>query len=297
MEYLTMSDTDLEEIWGVEARVHYTNNLDVRCIVNDFFNDAFDQDVAVLGDHTVAVTGFPPEKFVITDDDGIDDDDDIHDPVRSILYKTKEIYFKQSRLLILSQYGAPHGAAAASFDMLLSRKLDNTKCSEQLRPYGRATHEWENVSLDPDNSWSPKIGLKHVSFTLEAALSEWSTALTASAKIWLEHPESYVEHVVTIKISPKKPEIIFSLWKRAQGRETRAHSSRRARVDQEMCVTLVDNEPKANGTLCLSFEQFFKRKPRPRTAEQDKVFSTKELCNIASHVWEDQKFCSWKPKT
>src|ERR1700709_2283082 len=65
MEYLTMSDTDLEEIWGVEARVHYTNDRDVRYIVNDFFYDAFDQDMSVLGDHTVAVTGFPPEKFVI----------------------------------------------------------------------------------------------------------------------------------------------------------------------------------------------------------------------------------------
>jgi hypothetical protein len=48
-------DMAMERLWDIEAAIHYTNDYDLRCILRDFFDNAFDQDS--LCDHIIAVTG------------------------------------------------------------------------------------------------------------------------------------------------------------------------------------------------------------------------------------------------
>jgi hypothetical protein len=55
-------------------------------------------------------------------------------------------------------------------------------------------------------------------------------------------------------------------------------------------VILSDERPTADGTICLSFEEVFERKPQQGTAEKDIIFSTRELGGIARFVWEDMGF-------
>jgi hypothetical protein len=71
-----------------------------------------------------------------------------------------------------------------------------------------------------------------------------------------------------------------------EDRETRPNHPLRASVDQEVCVTLEDGRPTASGTLTLSFEGLFERRPRPGTAESDIEFSARDLTSIASPVWK-----------
>lgn len=85
-----------------------------------------------------------------------------------------------------------------------------------------------------------------------------------------------------------RPEIVFTVWKRGrQQRGSRAHHPARAVVDQEVKITLKAGRPVADGTLRLSFEEVFERKPQPGTAEGDIHFSARELGAIARMVWSE----------
>jgi hypothetical protein len=64
----------------------------------------------------------------------------------------------------------------------------------------------ENVTKTPNESWGP-IGKGIITFAVEAGVSESERALETDAKIWLEHSESHVTQVMTIKISRTRPEV------------------------------------------------------------------------------------------
>jgi hypothetical protein len=282
IESLARSNMDLEELLDVEATIHYTNAHDLRRTLRVFFDNAFHQDS--LRDHTIVVTGFAAENFIIDNDD--DDDDD--EPL--ILKKRKALYLEQSRILILTMPGAPHEKASRLFTMQLAFKLEEMNCIDEISPSGGAIQELNNVCKAPDESWGP-VATRYITFALESGVSESTRALQCDAKIWLEHPESHVTQVVTVKISRTRPEIIFSVWKTTpEDRETRAQHPRRASLDHEVRVTLAHGRPIASGRLCLSFEQFFERRARLGTSERDLVFSTRELGRIARDVWVQMGF-------
>jgi hypothetical protein len=285
MESLIGSDIDPEGFPDIEDTIHYTNDYDLRRALRVFFENAIFEDS--LGDHTIVVTGFPTESFLVddnnSDNDNNRDTDNCHEP--PVLRKRKALYFERSKILILTMLGPPHEIASRQFAAELFLKLQNMNCRREVPATGGATRPLTNVSKEPDESWGPR-GTGYITFAVESGVSESARALQCDAKIWLEHPESHVTQVVTIKISRVMPQIIFSVWKiTPEEGGAGAQQPRRAGLDHQVHVTLAHGRPAASGTLCLSFEQFFERRARQGTSERDMVFSKRELGGIARDVW------------
>jgi hypothetical protein len=275
------SNADLEGLSDLQATIHFPDSNDFARTLRASFDNAFNRDS--LCDRTVLVTGFPIKSFII-------DDDDVDDEELLIPRKSKALYLKESQILVVTMAGAPHEVASEHFERRLTLKLNAMNCLEGLISYGRAIREMENVSKEPDKSWGPR-GSDYITCALEATVSESKRALQGDAKIWLEHPESHVTQVITIKICRARPEIVFSVWKTMQEETgTRAQHPPHAIIDHEVQVTLADGRPIAEGTLCLSFEKLFERRPGPGSAECDIVFSARELGGIARVVWEGMEF-------
>ena len=269
---------DLEGLSDVEATIYFTDPDDLTKTLRTFFDNARDRDS--LGDHTVLITGFPIESFII-------DDDDKESPIPRT---RKALYFEDSKTLVLTMPGLPHEIASRRFGDLMSFKLKDINCWEEVISTGGGTREMVNIKKEPDESWGP-LGTGYTTCVLESAVSESSRALGRDAKIWLEHDESHVTQVITAKIYRTRPEIVFTVWKKApQQRDTRAQYPPRAVVDQEIHVRLEEERPIAEGRICLSFEKLLERRPRSGTREADIVFSARELSGIARVVWIEMGF-------
>lgn len=280
MEFLTGSGI-VEELWNVEATIHFTDPDNFRDDIRAFLKDALHRDS--LCDHSILVTGFPAESIVANDDD-----DDEEGPL--IPRHTKVLYLKSLSLLIITMASSPHEIASRQFLLLLDRKLTAMNCEEEIIATGAALREMENVKKSPDESWGP-ISKENITLAVEAGVSESSCTLAIDAKIWLEHSESHVTQVVTIKISRTRAEVHFTLWVKApQERDTRADHPERSHKAQEVSVVLEEGRPAAEGSLTISFEKLFDRRPRPGTAEREIVLSARELGGIARIVWVKMGF-------
>jgi hypothetical protein len=270
-------DVDLEGLSDVEATIPFTDPDDLTKTLRAFFNNAWDRDS--VGDHTVLITGFPIESFII--------DDDEPSPIPR---SRKALYLTDSKILVLTIPGRPHEVASRQFCRQLDYKLKDMNCLEDIILTGGATREMVNVKKEPDESWGP-LGTGYPTCVLESAVSESSQALSRDAKIWLEHDESHVTQVITVKIYRTRPQIVFTVWKKAlEQRGTQPQYLPRVVVDQEIHVKLEEGRPIPKGKLCLSFEKLFERPPRPGTTEGDFVFSARELGGIARVVWIEMGF-------
>lgn len=161
----------------------------------------------------------------------------------------------------------PHEVASRRFASFLTLKLDKMNCFYAISPTRGATREIENrmgnVRKSPDESWG-HLGSGYSTCVVESAVSECCRSLCLDAKIWLEHVDSHVTQVITIKIHRTRPEIVFTVWKGAsQDRDTQAQHPPRAVVDQEIHVKLEEKRSMAERHISLSFEKIFERRPRP----------------------------------
>ncbi|RDL37235.1 uncharacterized protein BP5553_04668 [Venustampulla echinocandica] len=254
----------------VEATIQFTDPNDLAKTLRIFFNNATDRDS--LSDHTVLITGFPIESFTI--------DDDEPSPIPQT---RKALYLEDSSILVLTMPGRPHEAVARLFSGQLDIKLANMNCQDDIIPGGGVTTSIGQIQKEPDSSWGP-LGADYLTCVLESGVSESRRALARDAKIWLEHYDSHTTQVVTVWICRRRPDIVFTVWKRAQDHPPRAV------VDQEVHIKLEEGRPMADGQLRLSFEKFFERRPRPGTAEGDFVFSARELGRVARMVWIQMGF-------
>jgi hypothetical protein len=254
----------------VEVTIHFTDPNDLTKTLRAFFKKAFDRDS--FSDHTVLITGFPIESFNF-------DDDDKPSPIPR---SRKALYLTDSKILVLTMPGLPHEEVARLFSRQLDYKLKDMNRNEDIIPGGGTTTTIGNIIKEPDASWRP-LGTGYATCVLESAVSESSQSLRRDARIWLEHDDSHVTQVITVKIHRTQPEIVFTLWQKAQ-------HLLRAVVDQEIHVKIEEGRPVAEGKLCLSFEKLFERRPRPGTTEGDFVFSARELGGIARSVWIEMGF-------
>lgn len=274
----TGSNVAIDGLSDVEATLHFTNNNDLRTSLRAFFSHARRRDSN--SDHTVLVTAFPPESFIV-------DDDDEESPIPK---HCKALYFKDSKTIVLTMPGGPQELVNSQFAAVMVLKLQAINCFDETLFTGRMTVNMEKVVKEPDQSWGSRHS-RHKTCALEAGSSESNQALRRDARIWLEHPESHVTQVITIKISRTRAEIVFGVWRTTrQERATRSQHPQRAILDHEAYVTLEDGRPIADGTLRLSFEKFFERPPQAGTAERDIVFSARDLGGIARVVWEEMGY-------
>jgi hypothetical protein len=143
MESLTGSGA-VEELWDVEATIHFTDPDNFCHAVDAFLQDALDRDF--LCDHTILVTGFPANGF------GANDYDE-EDPL--IPRHTKLLYLKSLSLLTITMLSSPHEIASRQFGLLLHRKLIAMNCDKELIATGAATRVLQNVLKQPDESFRP----------------------------------------------------------------------------------------------------------------------------------------------
>ena len=289
MESLIGSNVDLKGLLDVEETIHFTNLTDLRQAIRDFYN-APDRDL--LCDHTVLIMGFPASSFINFDDDDDDDNDNDNDNNDEPLLPRhgKIFYLEDLQALSITMPGYPHERASRLFGRLIDRKLEAMKCADELVTQGGPTVEMNNVRKSPDESWTLS-GPNYITLAVEAGVSESPRALALNAKIWLEHEESHVAQVVTIKISRVREEIFFSVWTNTtQEKDTRAEHPPRATEVQMVRVTLAQDRPVASKTISLSFKKLFEREPRKGTAEKDLILSKRELGEMARQIWEDMGF-------
>jgi hypothetical protein len=328
LESLTGSNVDLEGLSDVEDTLYFTDSKDFKQAIRDFFDEARHRDS--LCDHTIRVIGFPAEK-VIMDDDAIidtdnvddaifdpdDDDDAITDPnydddaVIDTNYDdepltprhVKILYLENLQTLFVTKAGLPHETARAMFDQLIYGKLMAMNCADEVALCGATLWEMTNVRKMADASLGPLTCRGRgtyitLALQVDAGASETARALARDATIWLEHPESHVAQVVVIKIFRRRPEIFFSVWKATQQEtETRAGHPPRATEVQKVHVRLAQGRPVAEGTICLSFEELFERKPRLGTAEREDItFSAQDLVGLARVIWMEMEFIPRPPR-
>jgi hypothetical protein len=272
MESLTGSSV-VEELWDVEATIHFTGTDSLRRAMDATFFKNRDW----LSDHTILVTGFKAERLLTKDDD---DEEDFLIPRHS-----KVLYLKNLSLLVITMPSSPHQTASLLFYRLLDRKLQPMNCADEIVPGGAPLMEMEDVKKSPDASWRP-TGKMNITFAIEAGVTESRRSLGADAKIWLEHLGSHVTQVLTINIFRTRPEIIFGLWVQTKHeRHKRTGHPPRASKAQEVSVVVEGGQPVAEGDLCISIEKLFDRRRRPGTAERDIVISKRELGGVAREVW------------
>ncbi|KIN07410.1 hypothetical protein OIDMADRAFT_47318 [Oidiodendron maius Zn] len=282
MESLIGSNVDLKGLLDVEETIHFTNLTDLRQAIRDFYI-APDRDS--LCDYTILIMGFPASSFINFDDYDDNDDDEPLLPGHG-----KILYLEDRQALFITMPGYPHERASRLFGRLIDRKLEAMKCADELVTQGGPAVEMNNVRKSPDESWTLS-GPRYITFAVEAGASESPRALALNAKIWLEHEESHVAQVVTIKISRVREEIFFSVWTNTtQEKDTRAEHPRRASEVQMVRVTLAQERPVASKTISLSFKKLFEREPRKGTAEKDLILSKRELGEIARRIWLDMGF-------
>lgn len=275
MESLIGSNVDIKELYNVEATIQFTNPTKLKRAITTFCKSATEHDS--LGDHTILVTGFPADRLP---------NNDISNK-NSIPCRGKTLFFTDSKSLIFTMVSGPHEKASRLFLVQLDRKLVAMNCEEELIPSGGTQQTMTGVAKEPDESWGPQ-SKDYITLAVETGVSESNSALAHNAKIWLEHTELQVTQVLTIKISRVKEEVTFCVWKAPQQeREIRSRYPPRAAVDHSVLVTLEDHQPVANGTITISFEEAFERKPRQGTAEKDFVFSARELGGIARLIFQE----------
>jgi hypothetical protein len=275
---LISSNAYLEDVPEVEATFRFTDSDSLRRTLREFSYTTRDRDE--LSDKTVLVTEFPPESFIIDSDEEYEES--------PIPKSYKALYLEDVRILVLVMRGLPHEVASQHFGVKLGIKLNGMNCLEEIILTGGATCALRGVRKEPDGSWGPR-GKEYSTCVLESGVSESNRSLQRDARIWLEHEESHVSQVVTIKIHRVRPEIVFSVWKAT---EEEISTQRRSFSEQEVLVTLTHGRLTADGRLCLSFEELFERPPRPGTRECDIVFSPGELGGIARVVWEEMDLYS-----
>lgn len=262
------SVSDLESLYNVDATFEYTSRRDLVRALRAFCDHTFFDSTSLMLDHAVLVTRFPAQMFGL-------EPEDVDNPVPQ---KGKNLYFADSQILIFTMPGLPHELLADDISRIWWEKVSRMNCVEELFGIGGATARLQNLVKEPDRSWGP-AAVHYPTCVLEVGLSESLRQLDLDAKHWIENELSHVTQVVTVKIYPRRYEIIFAIWRRT--------ASRRAEKDDEIYVELHEGRPivRNNRHLHLSFEQIFERPPTSGTAESDIIFTARELGSMARRVW------------
>ncbi|KIN06852.1 hypothetical protein OIDMADRAFT_174008 [Oidiodendron maius Zn] len=263
---VTESVADLESLYNVEASFEYTGRDSLVPALR-----AFPETKDIILDHTVLITKFPLQLFNIEDGD-----------IAVIPFHGKALYFRDRRILIFTMKGSPHEILSRAIHDLLRAKLRKMYCHEDLIASGGVIESLGNVNKQPDQSWGPK-GVEYPTCVLEVGMEERESipALDRDAQRWIENEPSHVTQVITAKIFPHRPEIIFALWQ--------AKSHRQPVKKDEVHVKIRQGQPRAsnNRSLSVIFEKLFERLPIPGSSESDVIFTAPELCSIALEVWEE----------
>lgn len=207
------------------------------------------------------------------------------------LYDCRILYAHTSKTLRIKMPSRAHDVLAVSFGQRLAFKLEPTGAYSMLTPSGPVTMHMGNVTKMPDAGWGP-AGKDYLTGVLEVGYSESSPLLALDARLWLEKPESHVQHVVTAKISPTRPEIVFRKWEaeRHTLTKTRSKPEWQAKVTQEARAALANETVTVSGQIDLSFIQIFERPADQAAGQGDIILTQDDLATLSRAIWVIQKF-------
>ncbi|KIN03340.1 hypothetical protein OIDMADRAFT_26053 [Oidiodendron maius Zn] len=261
------SVADLKRLYNVEATVEYTSRHGLVRTLRTFLEN-WDRFL----DHTVLITKFPPQVF-----------DTEEDNIPAIPWKGKNLYFRNSKILISTMAGRPHEVLSRAIDHLFYDKVKSMNCETDWLASGTAKASLGNINKAPDESWGP-ISAGYATCILEVGMTESIRALDVDAQRWIKNEPSHVTQALTAKIYPHREEIIFAVW--------RSSASRQPVRDDEVRVTKHRGRPRVvsdKRTLRLNFEKIFERPATQGTTERDVIFTARELCRIAITVWDQME--------
>jgi hypothetical protein len=263
------SITDLEALYNVEATFEYTGRNGLAQAIRSFVDGRTFPGHVGLDDCTVLVTRFPPALFE-------EDFDEVDNP--PVPSKSKNLYFPDSEILILTMKGPIHELVARSVHDILTEKMRKMNCLDELLPTGGKTVQLRGFSKEPDESWGPSIN-ECPTCVLEVAVSESLRQLNRDAERWIKNELSHATQVITTKIYTYRHEIIFAIWRKTARGE--------AEKVAEASIELQDGRPLLRPRIQfrLSFEELLKRPPRRGSAEKDIIFTARDLGGVSRRVW------------
>ena len=263
---LAESVADLKRLYNVEATIEYTSRNGLVRTLRTFLEN---RDIFL--DHTVLITKFPRRIF-----------DTGEDNILTFPWKGKFLYFRNSETLISTMAGRPHETLSMEIDHLLYDKVKGMNCQMDFSSTGRAQASLGILNKAPDMSWGPS-GVGYATCILEVGMTESLRALDIDAQRWIKNEPSHVTQAITVKIYPRREEMIFAVW--------RSSTPRQPVRDHEVRITKHGGRPRVvshNRTLRLSFQKIFERLATPDTRERDVIiFTARELCSIALKVWKE----------
>jgi hypothetical protein len=197
------------------------------------------------------------------------------------------LYLEDSQTLIVKTTSPEHDSVMGRFGNLVFIKAKEMDLQDDMSTRVTTKADMGTVHKQPDGCWGP-LGEKYITLTLEIGKSGSEKRLARDARLWIESVDSHVQQVVTIKIWSDQPRLHFQRWESTNREYQKMRTPRRriATVTQEAMISLVNGQPRAEGSLCLRFSTIFERDPRPGTPEGDMVFSGEDLFDVARDAWQ-----------
>lgn len=211
----------------------------------------------------------------------------------------RQMYDSDSRCMIVTVPGKPHGTAAGNFQAELILAARSANLARLFSCPLIARVEGTSRSKEPDGSWipvnpPPRRGKTWPTIILEVGVSESKKKLRNDAAWWLANSEGLVNVVITVSINQALPEITFEsivlerpILAFRHGRPRYVPITRQSIVIRRpggpnQPITSVPN----TSPLMISCEELLCRPPIP--PETDPNIPITSLEWIASLVWDEQ---------
>ena len=183
-------------------------------------------------------------------------------------------YEKEETLIVKIMPGLAHEVTRGQFELELAFKLAEMGLRYELCYMGSTTRKGIGSGKEPDSSFKPLSYRPYKTdwptLVVECGVSQSLKKLRRDSDWWFTNSEAQVKTVLLFSVSEKKRKIHIEQWEMRK---------------QAKCIHTIDivEADAAGGSLHLSFEHLFLRKPNK--GEADIVFSTEDLERLAAHVW------------
>jgi hypothetical protein len=217
---------------------------------------------------------------------------DFLDPLADRPFHDRISFNPRTNLLVVKMPLPAHEQAAVAFD-------DTLKSALQERGLQNAIFSWRSTTLtaedgtrkEADGAWGPRRtprgAPKRPSVVLEVASSETSGKLRRDCHYWVDPARGQANMAFGVKVHARIPKITIEQW------EWNSQASRPIE-NQHLTITKSRSDGKvrfdpeqATPQLLIPFHLLFRRQAENHR-ERDIVFSTQELVELATLVWELQ---------
>jgi hypothetical protein len=208
-------------------------------------------------------------------------------------WHAKISYNPATNILVAKIYVQAHEQANLAFCYMLKTALKPMGLDWAINDWGRTTLSAADGTIkEADAGWSPRRGPrgapKRPSMVLEVGWSETSARLRRDAHFWVDPARGEAKTAFSVKLHANKLHITIDQW------EWNAQTSRPERK-ASLSITkktpdgrVSFDPPQPQPQLVIPFELLFLRPVDGNSKERDIVFSTQELVEFASLVWDSQ---------